>query len=112
MRRGTSEYKWNMSILSQICEQAEFKLVTPKGQSIYEENTKNEEYEFAEDHFVLRNMAIENEVYDRDFTDRNRDVYIHGKNFSVYNSALRRKIWSINVGSGIPDHAILTGNIL
>lgn len=35
LRRGTTEKKWNISILSQISEQAGFKLVTPKGQSIF-----------------------------------------------------------------------------
>ena len=111
LRRGTTKRKWNISILSQISKQAGFKLVTPKGQSIFEENAISEEYEFAEDHFVVKNMLIENEVYDRDFTDRYKDVYTHGKNFSVYDFASRRKMWSINFGSGIPDHAILSGSI-
>ena len=111
LRRGTTEHKWNISILSQISKQAGFKLVTPTGQSIYEENAINEEYEFAEDHFVVKDMLIENEAYDRDFTGRNKDVYIHGKNFSIYDFGLKRNIWSINVGSGIPDHAILSGSI-
>ncbi|WP_297124045.1 hypothetical protein [uncultured Eubacterium sp.] len=111
LRRGTTEKKWNISILSQISEQAGFKLVTPKGQSIYAENAISEEYEFAEDHFVVKNMLIENEVYDRNFTDRYKDVYLHGKDFSVYDSGLRRNRWSINVGSGIPDYAILRGSV-
>lgn len=56
-------------------------------------------------------MLIENEVYDRNFTDRYKDVYLHGKDFSVYDSGLRRNRWSINVGSGIPDYAILRGSV-
>jgi len=111
LRRGTPEHKWNMSILSRISNQEGYKLVTPKGQSIYAENAIREEYEFAEDHFIIKNMLIENEVYDRSFTDKYSDVYIHGKDFSVYDFALRRNVWSISVGSGIPDHAVLTGNI-
>lgn len=111
LRRKTTRKEWNISILSQISKQSGFKLVTPKGQSIFEENAISEEYEFAEDHFVVKNMLIENEVYDRDFTDRYKDVYTHGKNFSVYDFASRRKMWSINFGSGIPDHAILSGSV-
>lgn len=111
LRRKTSETKWNITVLSEISKEVGYKLITPEGQSIYAEKACCESYEFAEDHFVVKGIEIENEIYDRSFTDRNNNVYLHGRNFSVYNSALRRNIWSINVGTGIPDHAILRGNI-
>lgn len=111
MRRGTTELRWNISLLSEMSRQAGFKLITPNGQSIYAEEAINNAYEFAEDHFAVKGMDIANEIYDRSFTDRNSNIYLHGRHFSVYDSGLRRNIWSINVGSGIPDHALLTGYI-
>ena len=111
LRRKTLEEKWNIKVLSQTSKQNGFNLITPDGQSIYAERATSEAYEFAEDHFIVKGLKIKNEIYDRNFTIRNGEVYLHGKNFSVYDSRLRRNIWSIDVGSGIPDHAILSGNV-
>lgn len=111
LRRGTTEQRWNISLLSEMSRQAEFKLITPNGQSIYAEKAINTAYEFAEDHFVVKGMDLTNEIYDRSFTDRNSNIYLHGRNFSVYDFGLKRNIWSINVGSGIPDHAILSATM-
>ena len=111
LRRKTLEEKWNIKVLSRLSKQNGFNLITPEGQSIYSEKAFSEAYEFAEDHFVVKGLKIKNEIYDRNFAIRNRDVYLHGKNFLVYDIGLKRNIWSIDVGSGIPDHAILSGNI-
>ncbi len=111
LRRGTKETNWNIKVLSQKSEENGFSLVTPKGQSVYAEKAISTEYEFAEDHFLIKGIKMTNEEYDRSFADRNSNIYLHGRNFSVYDYLLRRNIWSINVGSGIPDHAILIADI-
>ena len=111
LRRGTPETNWNISLLSKMSKQDGFKLVTPNGQSIYAERAINTDYEFAEDHFVIKGIEITNERYDRSFTDRYCDIYLHGRDFSIYDFGLKRNIWSVNVGSGIPDHAILLATI-
>ena len=111
LRRGTSESRWNIFELAQKSQNRGFNLVTPKGQSIYAEIAQRRENEFAEDHFVAKGIEITDEKYDRSFMDRNTDVYLHGKNFTIYDKELKRNIWSIDVGSGIPDHAMLLGTI-
>ena len=111
LRRKTSKIKWNIRILSRKSAQYGFDLITPIGQSIYAEAACCESYEFAEDHFLVKGLEIKNEIYDRDFTTRNNSVYLHGRNFYVYDFALKRNIWSVDVGSGIPDHAMLIGEV-
>lgn len=111
LRRKTSERKWNITVLSRISKQYGFNLFTPEGQSIYAYKAFCEAYEFAEDHFVVKGLEVKNEIYDRNFTIRNSNIYLYGKDFSVYDSTLGRNIWSIDVGSGVPDHAILSGNL-
>lgn len=107
-RRGTLQSEWNLAVLSETSEKAGFALITPKGQSIYAEKAKSEDYEFAEDNFIVKGMTIENELYDRDFALKYSHVYLYEKNFSVYDS---KNKWSIAIGSGIPDHAILNGYV-
>lgn len=35
-----------------------------------------------------------------------------GRNFSIYDKELKKDIWSIKFGCGIPDHAILSGEFI
>ncbi len=112
LRRGTLLHsKWSLYVLSETSKEAGFALITPKGQSIYTEKAISEDYEFAEDNFIVKGMTIENELYDRDFALKYSNVYLYEKNFSVYDSYLKRNKWSITIGSGIPDHAILNGYV-
>lgn len=56
------------------------------------------EYEFAEDHFITKNCALNEYAYNRDFVSRDSDVYKNGKNLK-------------NIGEGYLDHAILIGKL-
>ncbi len=111
LRRETLVKEYNISVLAKTSRDYGFSLITPEGQSIYSDKAFCVANEFAEDHFIVRGLDIEDEKYDRSFTLRHRDIYIHGKDFCVYDHNLKRNIWSVEVGSGIPDHALLCGNI-
>lgn len=109
LRRGTHQKIWNINILNKLCKENKYELKTPKGSSIYTENALSKKYEFAEDHFVTKGVVLENEMYDRNFTEKFKDIYLHNRDFTLYNYKLKKNIWSIRCGSGVPDHAILTG---
>ena len=111
LRRGTSEEIWNIGVLYRLCKENHYELKTPKGSSIYTEKSASEKYEFAEDHFIVKGIDLKNEIYDRNFTEKHPEIYLYDKDFAVYDRNLRRNIWSVTCGSGIPDHAILTGFI-
>lgn len=97
-RRGTELKDWNIGRI--LCDNKEYRIYTPKGQSIKEKRSiRGEEYEFAEDHFVTKNCEIENEIYDRCFVFRDRK-YINGEDLSDWKYL-----------SGYPDHAILIGDL-
>lgn len=104
-RRGT-DLVWNVNNLN--CGLA-FDVYTPEGQSIYGEHASSIEYEFAEDHFMATGCTVSSYQYDRSFTDKCPEVYIHGKSFCLYKD--KKMIWSIPCGSGYPDHAILVGEL-
>ncbi|WP_242853644.1 phage/plasmid primase, P4 family [Eubacterium ramulus] len=98
-RRRTELKDWNIGRI--LCDNQEYKIYTPKGQSIKEKKSiRGEEYEFAEDHFVTKNCEIDNEVYDRCFVFRD-EKYINGEDLSDWNYL-----------SGYPDHAILIADLL
>ena len=98
-RRRTELKDWNIGRI--LCDNQEYKIYTPKGQSIKEKKSiRGVEYEFAEDHFVTKNCEIDNEVYDRCFVFRD-EKYINGEDLSDWNYL-----------SGYPDHAILIADLL
>lgn len=105
-RRGTS-LSWNINQLT--CDQKEYICHTPTGQSINAEKVFSTAYEFAEDHFITKSIELTDEQYDRNFTSKSPCVYIHNKDFSVYDKELKKDIWTITFGCGVPDHAIITG---
>lgn len=105
-RRGTS-LSWNINQLT--CDQKEYIRHTPLGQSINAEVAFKKNYEFAEDHFITKKINMISTMYDRNFTQDNKSIYIYGKNFSVYDKESRKDIWSIKFGCGVPNHAILIG---
>lgn len=111
LRRGTNEMNYNLRVMNDLCKIHDFELYTPNGQSIFQEQAKNTEFEFAEDNVVARGIIISDYYYNRDFATKYSDIYINGKNFSIYDSRLRKNIWNIVIGSGIPDHAILIGEV-
>lgn len=108
LRRGTVELQWNLELIDQILLKNGLKRYTPKGQSIFTENSnKGENYEFAEDHIIGRGLKIELGEYDRDFVYRAPLVYQSGKDFQTYNS----KGECLSIKPGYPDHAIVKGYI-
>ena len=111
LRRETLETKWNIKVLSKQCINYGFKLITPNGQSIYTKKARDRAHEFAEDHFIVKGIDVLNPTYDRSFTTRNSNIYLFGENFCVYDYNFNKTLWSIEVGSGNPDHAILFGNM-
>ena len=103
---------WDMPAFKDISQQKGYESYIPNGSSIYNESCFNKDYEFPEDRFVVKNCYVENYEYNRLFTHRNSDIYINGADFQVYDNDLKQIIWKIICGSGIPDHAILTGNFI
>lgn len=97
-RRGTMLKNWNISQIN--CGKKKFTIYTPKGQSIYEEQGKDVNHEFAEDHFIAKNCYIKNYQYDRDFVYSNKQVYTAGKDLSDWETL-----------KSYPDHAILYGDL-
>lgn len=115
LRRGTEVEEWNLRVMQELCKEYGFNSIhTPEGQSIYQEQAESIDYEFAEDHFITKGSKIKmkEKYYNRDFTRKNPDVYLFGGDFQVYNHNLKRVTWSIPFGSGIPDHAIISGEIV
>ena len=96
-RRGTNLKDWNINCLN--AGNSNFISYTPDGQSIYEEKSmRGYAYEFAEDHFIVKNCIVNEYEYVRDFVSRDSAVYNNGKNYK-------------NIAPGYPEHAILVGKI-
>lgn len=112
-RRGylSPENQWDLSEFLSITCQKGYQACIPEGSSIYGEECCSKEYEFPEDRFVVKNCRIGNNMYDRTFTAHYPQIYCNGHDFQRYDRILNRVIWKIRCGSGIPDHAILTGTL-
>lgn len=114
-RRETPLKHWNIRELT--CGRTEYSACTPDGQSIYEKNQPDLGFQFAEDHFIIKNCQTENCRYSREFAnlDKNREVYKHGEDFAYgKNPRTKRhawKLWKYNHGGRYPDHAMLTGEL-
>ena len=109
-RRGF-DGEWNINILEKISKEYKFSLFPTNGSSIFQAETYHD-LEFPEDNVITKNCEAKNFLYDRSFTEENPNLYIAHKDFSVYSPKIRRPIWQIICGSGLPDHAILKGNIV
>lgn len=99
-RRGTNIQDWNINELT--CNRSEYCRYTPTGQSIYNENQGDTEYQFAEDHFITKGCSIKDYVYDRSFVNWDKQVYSRGSDFDNYD-------WEGLIG--YPDHAVLYGDL-
>ena len=97
-RRGTNLKNWNINEIT--CSRKEYKRYTPIGQSIYECEKNNTDFEFAEDHFVAKGCAIKDFVYDRTFIYWEKQVYRDNMDFTDWEKLI-----------GFPDHAIIYGDI-
>lgn len=114
-RRGFVNNKWCLTEISNICKKYDFIVKTPDGSSIYEESPNNVEYEFPEDHFLLKGIA-ENDFtllpYDRSFTEKDKKIYKWGRDFQKYlgKDCNGRNMYE-SVPAPFPDHAILKGEV-
>lgn len=114
-RRGFSKLGyWHLSRIDELINN-EFVRMTPSGSSIYVENTYNIDYEFAEDHFLIKGIETKNielKPYDRSFCDKDRVIYKWKNDFQKYlgKDQKGKNIYDC-VPDPYPDHAILTAII-
>lgn len=93
---GSEEVKpWNSRVLRELAAQVGLDVVCPvRGSSIGEERSP---IFFKHDRFLTRGLFLEGEPeYRREFTERDRKVYTHGRHFRG------------DIQPGYPDHALLT----
>jgi len=115
-RRGVNNRLWCLKELEKSCNKNGFRVITPKGSSIYEDEGNNVDYEFPEDHFLLKCknkdivLSKGSEKYNRDFVDKNRAVYRFGKDFqkNLGKDANGNYMYE-HINPPFPDHAILEG---
>ena len=110
-RRGFINDKWCLKEIESICQSNNFEIKTPEGSSIYEENQNNIDYQFAEDHFLLKGIKEDEFTllpYDRDFVEKDKKIYKWERNFQVYlGKDCTGKSMYDSVPAPYPDHAIL-----
>jgi mRNA deadenylase 3'-5' endonuclease subunit Ccr4 len=106
LRRGTKAKEWNLSVLDSMLAEVGYKRNTPTGSSIFAANPDQEDYEFAEDHIITNGVNITDIQYDREFVQRDTDVYKWGKDFTRH---VEGKKYYEQTRVGYPDHAIVKG---
>lgn len=109
-RRGfkDKDNTWDLSEVKKISEKNGFYMYTPDGGSIYTDNRGD--YSFPEDHIFTKGKSIELSCdnYDRDFVEKDKNVYKWGKDFQKYVGKDKNgNIDNENVEPPFPDHAIL-----
>ncbi len=115
-RRGCVDNIWCLNEVSKICKEKNFVVKTPDGSSIYQESPVNIDYEFPEDHFLLKGIN-ENDFtlfpYDRDFVENYRIIYKWNKDFQVClgKDKSGKNIYD-SVPTPFPDHAILKCKVI
>ena len=98
---------WSVAVVDSMAEKYGLKRYTPSQSS----SIKAVESIFQEDHLISKGFSVRDLKYDRSFTKSYPDIYINGEDFEVYDRIHRESLWSIPFGSGIPDHAILSGTV-
>ncbi|WP_017210155.1 hypothetical protein [Clostridium beijerinckii] len=108
-RRGYKDEVWCMDMVKGSYEKNGFTMADIKGESINQE-THDIKYQFAEDHLIAKNVEVSNPEYNRNFVERDKNIYKWGRDFSfLYND---KDKWNNEyVQSPYPDHAILTATI-
>ncbi|MEK5217780.1 endonuclease/exonuclease/phosphatase family protein [Psychrobacillus sp. FSL H8-0487] len=116
-RRGFNAPEgWHLEKLDEILSD-KFKRYTPRGSSIFSENpfNSNSDYEFASDHFLIKGIDDDKiflKDYNRDFTEKDKQVYKWGRDFNIYlgkDEKGKNKYDSVN--PPYPDHAILIAEV-
>ncbi|WP_332856759.1 hypothetical protein [Clostridium paraputrificum] len=95
---------WSVKVIDKMIKDYGFIRCTPDNMA----SIKQRNSIFRDDHLIINNkIKVISKKYCREFANKNNNIYIHGQDFEVYNEYLHRTTWSIQYGSGIPDHAIL-----
>ncbi len=110
-RRGFVNDTWCLNKVSEICKEKNFVVKTPDGSSIYQESPVNTDYEFPEDHFLLKGIDEKNFTlcpYDRNFVKNDTVIYKWGKDFQEFlgKDKSGKNMYDF-VPPPFPDHAIL-----
>ncbi len=106
LRRGAKTEEWNLSVIDSMLAEVGYKRNTPEGSSIFEANPALEEYEFAEDHIITKGISISDIEYDREFVQRDTEIYMWGKDFCKH---IEGTSYYKQIRVGYPDHAIVKG---
>lgn len=115
-RRGFVNNNWCLSTVHRICRENDFVVKTPEGSSIYQEKPRDVNYEFPEDHFLIKGIKEEEFTlfpYDRDFVEKDKKIYKWGRDFQVYlgKDPSGKYIYD-SVPTPFPDHAILECEVM
>lgn len=115
-RRGFFNNVWCLTEIQNICKKNNFIVKTPDGSSIYGEKPNKMDFEFPEDHFLLKGIKEKNFTllaYDRDFVEKEKTIYKWGRDFQVYlgKDPDGNNIYD-TVPPPFPDHAILKGKVI
>lgn len=113
-RRGYTK-GWCLKKIGEICNKNTFVVKTPNGSSIFKEISDSVDYEFPEDHFLLKGISENGFTllpYDRDFTKNDTEIYIWGQDFQKHmgKDDKGNNIYE-SVKPPFPDHAIIKGII-
>ena len=108
-RRGSGNKEWSLSVMEEDLKKEGFTLYTPKGSSIYEEESRYAEFPY--DHFAVKRAAVSLHPYDRDFTRHDSTAYFLGRDFREpwYPGSVQSTF--AQVSPSFPDHAILKGEL-
>lgn len=111
-RRGFHDAEWSLDAIDVLGEKYAFSRYTPDGSSIYKEYLNNDDYAFAEDHFLTKGVGIDLKPYDRSFCDKDSSTYIWGHDFQKdYGKDSGGKFCYESIPTPFPDHAILEAEI-
>ena len=112
-RRGyTAPGHWHIQRMDEIIAN-HFERKTPEGSSIYVENPLKVEYEFAEDHFLIKGIESDKfilEPYNREFCEKDRNIYKWRNDFQEYMGKDKKGNNMYNsIPAPYPDHAFIKG---
>ncbi|MBU3179116.1 endonuclease/exonuclease/phosphatase family protein [Clostridium estertheticum] len=101
---------WHMTKIDEIIN-GEFVRKTPERSSIYKDVDTNDNFCFAEDHFLIKGINVDNFTlypYDRSFAEKNTEIYKWSNDFQKYmgKDENRGNIYN-SVPAPYPDHAII-----
>lgn len=106
---SSTDCAWCLGKAKSLAEENNFKMFTPSGSSIYQDNKGDDS--FPEDHiFVKGNNIKMNKLYpyDRTFVENDTNIYKWGKDFQLYKGKDKNgKNLYDSISDPFPDHAII-----